>query len=66
MEKPLYKVGDVLVWTVDIDNLYTVVKVRKDSYDLKSHQDGEIYKAHGFQHTHGIARKLTKLEKVLK
>lgn len=67
MEKPLYKVGDILIWNADTENeRYRITKVNKDSYNLKMLSTGEIYKHHEFSYTHGIVRKLTKLEKALK
>lgn len=69
MEKPLYKVGDVLIWHVAYetnDLVYEVVKVRHNSYDLKSLMDDNIYEHHLFEYTHGNCRKATKLDKALK
>lgn len=64
MEKPLYKVGDVIKWNGGISS-FTILKVNKDSYDVKC-DNGSVYKNHNFQYTHGLTRKLTKLEKALK
>lgn len=68
MEKPLYKVGDIISYD-EVNGTYEVMKVRESGYDLKplfKYASQDIFTDHGFQYVHGKVRKLTKLEKALK
>lgn len=66
MEKPLYKVGDELIWGNNRHTVYTVVGVNISSYDLHSSHSNYIHKTQSLEGVHENTRKLTKLEKALK